>query len=145
MVSHCLNNNLLMSKIIELKDNEDEKYYPYGIPKNFILYDNPNGTIESITLDDDVSNYRYIDIFYRNNDRFYSNTRVYEPNDKRIVLSANYTDNEIVYLKNKIVEINGRSISNYNKCYSQIWTNNNGTVSYQNSNNIYIVKVVGYK
>lgn len=147
MVSCCLNDKILMSKIIELKDNENEKYYPYGITKSFILYDNPNGATGSVSLNDSVDNYEYIDICYENPTfNLHNTTRIYNPQNKQtsLTVAMRYIDNGAYYTYFRDIEISNSLISNAYCGYYAVRTD--GSIEYFNDNNyIRITKVIGYK
>ena len=132
-----------MSKSIQLKNSNNEIIYPYALLKEFVLYDDPKGSVNNITLSDNVSNYKYIDIFYKNNDNLYSSVKVYSPNDKKVCLTCNNPTSDFIYWKNKVVSVKDNTINNYS--YNQDWASNNSNVGHQNANFIGIVRVVGYK
>lgn len=134
-----------MAKIIQLKNTNNEEYYPYAILKEFILYDNDTGNRDTITLSDSANNYKYIEIFYRNNDNQYSSVKVYKPNNKKISLISCFTTTEEKHynmLKTAQIQIVGNKINKLGYC--------EGNISYDTTtnvwiNNTYIVRVVGYK
>ena len=108
------------------------------------LYNNTTGSNSAITLSESVANFTYLEIFYRNNDNYYNSTKIYQPNGKIAYLDADYpyTSGEgYSYAKKTSVQISGTSISPIN--YTEMTIKPNGAVI-QNSNNIYITRVVGY-
>lgn len=108
------------------------------------LYDNSTGTNGIVTLSESAANFTYLEIFYRNNDNYYNSTKIYEPNGKIAYLDSDYpytTGEGFSYAKKTSVQISGTSISPIN--YTEMTIKPNGAVI-QNSNNIYITRVVGY-
>ena len=102
-----------------------------------------------ITLNDDLSNYEYIDIIYKSNDiiPFYNTTRVYSPIDKRItllvwVISATGSGS---YAKGRNVDISNTKISNTSTRYNETGLNSNSPAAIVIGNFVYITKVIGYK
>lgn len=128
-----------MAKIIQLKNSNNEKIYPYACLKEFILYNDSTGTNGNITLSDNVSNYKYIEIFYRDNSNHYSNVKVYQANGKRISLLTVYPNSTYHFWFNGAL----KNI-NENKITSQDASAMDVNSLYAN-NNIYITRIVGYK
>lgn len=110
-----------------------------------ILYNNSTGTTGTVTLSDSAANYSYLEIFIKNNDNYYQNVKVTDPNNKNVSLTVNTQVGEVVYLKNKTILISGKSISNVSNYYSQVQINASLQLGYSKSNLLYIVKVLGYK
>lgn len=116
------------------------------LPNEFILYESTNGSNGNITLNDSVTNYKYIEILYRNNDSVFNSVKIETPNGKVVSLSALTVTGGVIYAKTKAVAINNNTISTK-------WTN--GHVEYRidgagcthlgTNNYIYITKVIGYK
>ncbi len=114
----------------------------------YVLYHNGDGDNGTITLSDSAENYAYIEIFYRTNDWDYDSTKVYSANGKRANLFAVRAQNATprVYQKTRTVYINGTTISTYNSVtYAEFINNNNSAGALTATNNIWIVRVVGYK
>ena len=108
-----------------------------------VLYENNNGSNETITLNDSVSNYKFIEIFYKSNDDAYSSVRVYTPNGKRVSLQAFWSVDNYCYGKIKQVSISNNKINNLSAQQLVIGSGVSPTISL--SNFIYITKVIGYK
>ena len=109
-----------------------------------VLYNSDTGTSGTVTLSKSAANYTYLDIYFSSNDgpEYTGFTRVYSPNGKRPNLSYQFITGEIVYIKTKLVYINGTSITTTN--YYQYYVGQNyggGSLS----DNILITRVVGYK
>ena len=108
-----------------------------------VLYENNNGSNETITLNDSVSNYKFIEIFYKSNDSAYSSVRVDTPNGKRVSLQAFWSVDNYCYGKIKQVSIDNNKINNLAAQQLVIGSGVSPTISL--SNFIYITKVIGYK
>ncbi len=113
------------------------------------LYENTSGRNGNIILSDNVSNYSYIEIFYKDNDDNYNSMKfIYKTNNQNIVLSTlpvaigaqNY-----LRAKTAIYTISGKNI-NFTSYADWNITANAGSISTTISDNIiYIMKVLGYK
>lgn len=108
-----------------------------------VLYENNNGSNETITLNDSASNYKFIEIFYKSNDNAYSSVRVDTPNGKRVSLQAFWSVDNYCYGKIKQVSIDNNKINNLAAQQLVIASGVSPTISL--SNFIYITKVIGYK
>ena len=112
-----------------------------------ILYDNPSASNGTITLSDDVSNYSYLEIYFRTNDGWQ-----YEGYQKCMMAGNNSTNHTLIatwtttsgacYFKAKNININGTSITNTG--YAEV-NLSGGAPTTTASNNIYIRRVLGYK
>lgn len=131
-----------MAKSIQLKNSNNENIYPYALLKEFVLYNDDTGSNGTITLTDNVSNYKYIEIFYRNNDKIYNSVKVYQANNKVVWLSTGYISENNVdgNIKYKTVDIKNNTISTF----KNIEVNFNASNRY-NYNYVFITRVVGYK
>lgn len=108
-----------------------------------VLYENYNGSNETITLNDSVSNYKFIEIFYKSNDSAYSSVRVDTPNGKRVSLQAFWSVDNYCYGKIKQVSIDNNKINNLS--FQQLVIPSGASPTISLSNFIYITKVIGYK
>ena len=131
-----------MAKSIQMKDVNNENIYPYALLKEFVLYDNSTGTIDTVTLSDNVSNYKYVEIFYRNNDNQYSSVKVYNANNKKISLLTCFVSGDYFMLKGSQVQIVDNKITKRGYCEGNAY---NQTTLTNKANNTYITRVVGYK
>ncbi len=123
-------------------NNEEEK--------EIILYEDETGSNETITLKDNVSNYKYIEIYYRNNDyvRSYAKAKIEESQDTVVDLTANTIYQGIMLIKSRLVQIGSNTIATYNNATLNIEINNTSgthTCTTDTSNHIYITKVIGCK
>lgn len=112
-----------------------------------VLYDNTSGTNGTVNLSSSAANYSYMEIYFRPNDSqvYQSSVKICSPNGKYAFLMYNVISSAgtTVYSKMKNVYIDGTTITNYGNRYSEMGLSS--TVSTQQSNSIYIVRVVGYK
>ena len=108
-----------------------------------VLYENNNGSNETITLNDSASNYKFIEIFYKSNDNAYSSVRVDTPNGKQVSLQAFWSVDNYCYGKIKQVLIDNNKINNL--AFQQLVIPNGVSPTISLSNFIYITKVIGYK
>lgn len=109
--------------------------------KPVTLYDNSTGTTSGINnLNDNVSNYNYLEIFYKYNGTE-SSTKI---SGTKASLITHYTSNNQTYINFKEVSFSGTSMTV--NSYQQ-WNNTWGTsgVSAANNNNILVTKILGYK
>ena len=95
----------------------------------------------TITLNDSVANYQYIEIFYENSTLYYS-TKVYSPNNKNIGLMSASVEQELLQIDNVYVTVKEKTIT----IGTGRRTNNGpaGNATW-NANNQYIYRIVGYK
>lgn len=112
------------------------------------LYEDSTGSLGTITLDDDVSNYEYIEIFYKTNNNYFDSKKVtseaYGSNKTTTLSLYAYTSTGISYQNFREIVINGTSIATKSTNYGQL-TVRSSSNTLTNTNNIYIYKVVGYK
>lgn len=111
------------------------------------LYNNSQGSNGNITLSDTVTNYNYIEIFFRNNDDLYSFNKFEDINTKEICLISTAID---ISSTTPIIKTSSYSVNDniINFIGTADWNLkvNAGTVSGNISNNIiYITKIIGYK
>ena len=109
-----------------------------------VLFDNPAGvsagdTPDGLTLNDSISNYKYIEIFYKNTDDYFTSVKVYQPNGKEVILQMCEPNNNntpiiwttmVIIANNKITMDIGRRLLN-------------GTTT--NGDWMRITHIVGYK
>ena len=96
-----------------------------------------------IELNDNVSNYKYIEFFYTTSNKISGSKKVLS-NSEYATLDANlYSVTESKFIQyTRTVAISGTNISNYS--FQSIEINNSST-NLTNSNYIIITKIVGYK
>ena len=109
-----------------------------------VLFDNDQNNSETIQLLDSASNYDRMEIYYKSNDNGWDHASVIHPDGKDISLISNTPRSNADYFKAVIYHINGNSISVSSNYYAQLsFTSTSHT--FQNSVNIYITQVLGYK
>lgn len=109
--------------------------------KPVILYNNTSGTTSNITnLNDDVSNYSYLEIFYK----YLGTENSTKISGKVASLITHYMNDNQTYLQYKTVTFSGTTmtVNNYQQ-WSNIWGTSD--VSAMNQNNILVTKILGYK
>lgn len=111
-----------------------------------VLAENTQNTAR-VSLIDDVSNYKFIDIQFRDSKNTYKTIRVYEPNGKNVILSITYPYelyNGVYscYMRNCLVSISGKQITPIN--YSNMVLRDGQSTIITNNNFCFITKVIGY-
>ena len=118
-----------------------------AINQNVILYNNVNGSNEDITLNDNSDNYKYIDIYYFQQDRTYSFIRAL-PNTT-VALSAPHVTNNgyAIGWSTRNIKISGNKITTdtTNRYLFINVVSTNSLSGASKTNYVYITKVVGYK
>lgn len=110
--------------------------------KTTVLFDNSSGASGNIHLNDDVNNYKHIEIFFRSSDNQHSSVKIKSSVPIVSLLMANMTTGG-AWLKLAVY-----SFANSNMYLA---SNNSGQVvissnpGYQIGNYIFITKVLGYK
>lgn len=107
-----------------------------------VLYDNSTGSNGDITLNDSVANYKYIEIYFKdNNGKYGGYNRVYSPNGKEVHLSMIEPTSSANLIRNTAYSISGTTMIVGSCGYAQISAS---SVSRNMSQNyIYITRVVG--
>lgn len=134
---YILNSNDVYEKFEENKNSER------------VLFENSDGVIGDITLIENITNYSYIEIYYKQNDGTYGYTKCVARNNAHIDLTVNHITNN-----GYANSFSSRTINIYNNTIKTLNTNRyiSGNITSDNNlsgttatNNIYITKVVGYK
>ena len=76
-----------------------------------ILYDNDEGSISTITLSDNVSNYNFIEIYYFKDSNQIISSKIYNPNGKAATLGSVTFYANSIFLRSAIVDINETTIT----------------------------------
>lgn len=112
-----------------------------------ILYENADGSKEAITLSDNLSNYKFIEIFYKTNDGIHSGNKIYMPEGKSINLSGGFPareGEERQWIKETVWECSGNKITPL--YFSEVGIYNAEDIGKQFTINIVLIYlVVGYK
>ena len=107
------------------------------------LYYNASGSNSSIVLNDDVSNYSYLEILFKDNDNYIFNSGKVIPNSNGYInLYCINSGTNNVYYKSRSIVCSGTSISTNGNYYGEANATSN---TFYHNNNIYIIKVIGYK
>lgn len=107
-----------------------------------VLCENTKETA-NVKLTDNASNYKFLEIYFRDNDNTMNMVKVYEPNGKNVLLINQYPyQNGVTYIKSCIVQISGKQITPIN--YSSMTIRSGQSPTIANSNYCYITKVIGY-
>ena len=105
------------------------------------LYSNGNGTQSTITFSESVYNYTYLRVYYRSND-WYWGSSIAIP-DARIALTSGTATSSKTYFKTTVVTLSGTTLTFGNSSECSISTS--GSAGMGTSNNIYVLRVIGYK
>lgn len=113
------------------------------VMKPTVLYNNSNGSSDTITLSDSVENYSYIEIYYSKDQTIFS-ARILDPNGKALTLYQSfYYDSGILQELWKRLNISGNTITSVKGLARNSTTSGNGVPFEENSIKIY--RVLGYK
>ncbi len=122
---------------------EEESLEVGGMVVNGVVLCENTQQTANVKLIDDVSNYKFIDIQYRDNDNTVNSVRVYDPNGKTAYLMISYPyQNGVTYIKACLVSISGKQITPIN--YSSMTIRSGQSPTIANANYCYITKVIGY-
>lgn len=109
---------------------------------SYTLFENLEGTSDSITLSDSKDNYTYLEFFYNGNNGSASSVKMDAQNENKVNLfTANYYNNTL-YIQNETIQIEGNAITRGTKVETAL--KNNTAVSIYSAS-IFITKVIGYK
>mgnify|MGYP006896538350 FL=1 len=81
-----------------------------------VLFDNDANPFQgAVTLSESAENFEKLEICYKSNDNVYSAVTVANPNNKLVVLTSSYYQNNgsSLYLKSRTVQINGKVINTF--------------------------------
>lgn len=109
------------------------------------LFENESGLTGNISLNNDASNYTYIEIVY-GADNYYFYSKIYNPNGKHFGLMTPYVSsaNENQYLYTSSYLINGSQIQ-FEKASNTGINSSNSILDFGTDSYIKIYKVLGYK
>lgn len=134
---YILNNNNVYEKF-EKNENKEK-----------ILFESSDGIPGDITLTDNITNYSYLEIYYKQNDGTYGYTKCVAHNNAHIDLTVNHITNNGYSnsFSSRTINIYNNTIKtlNTNRYISGNITSDNNLSGTTTTNNIYITKVVGYK
>ena len=136
-------------EIYILNSNNVYEKFEKNENKERILFESSYGISGDITLTDNITNYSYLEIYYKQNDGTYGYTKCVARNNTHIDLTVNHITNN-----GYANSFSSRTINLYNNAITTLNTNRyiSGNITSDNNlsgttatNNIYITKVVGYK
>lgn len=110
-----------------------------------------NANFGTITLSDNASNYKYLDIYCVTDDKHSLFQRVFEPNGKLVSFSASLVGDTNYFTKCKVYSISGNTISTAlyagyeEKFMAGFWGTHNIDTFTRSNNLIGTYRVVGYK
>lgn len=111
-----------------------------------ILYENTSGNNGTITLVDNVKNYKEIEIYFKNNDGYINNVKILSSTTLTTLMnSTNSAGTGAIYFKSRNISINGNTIGTASSRTSESAISGTNTCSSNSSNLIYITKVIGYR
>ena len=112
-----------------------------------VLYNNPNGAAGNITLNDNLSNYDYIEIYYENPTfNMWGSSKIDNPNGKFMSLTVGmrYDVTGSYYTYFRDITLANARIDNLYGGYFAVRVD--GSIEFFNTGNyISITKVIGYK
>lgn len=116
------------------------------VMKATTLYSNNSGTSGTITLNDDIANYSYIDVTFKADNGFFSTQSVYEPSGKSMYLFASsaYKNTSTVMTFSSVITFSGTSVTWNIDNDSFFAVNTSDTHTFRFERGLYIRKIVGY-
>lgn len=125
-------------KLLELENRikELEKLTP------ITLWEGETNNPNEITLSESISNYKRLKIFFRDNNSQLGSTEVYNNNlnSVRVSLQSHYNESQWFNLKMKSIVITDKTVGGIGAAEYEFGSQ---TISY--NNNIFIMKIEGYK
>lgn len=115
-----------------------------------VLYNNPSGSNGTITLSDNVTNYSFIEIYYKSNDDYVDSKKLVGANCNACLVAyqPNRSGDNEAYIKFRVITINDNTISTRQNSggyfIKEIVLTTDGYQQFAN-NYIYITRVLGYK
>lgn len=112
-----------------------------------VLYSNSNGSVDEITLSEDITDYDNIEIITTNDANIVLQmVKINSPKNKKFMLNYNIWDTGVLIIS-KIYSITTNKITPESN--SALYMASNATIGYvrkgQDNNRIKIIKVIGYK
>lgn len=112
-----------------------------GILSPYTLYENSSGSTGNITLSDNVENYKYIEIYYKDEVNVILCQKTY--NNSAILTISRFASDGANFQPSRTIQLSQNTITTTR--YGKVTITNSGSVSVSSSNNIYITRVIGYK
>lgn len=121
----------------------DESLEVGGMVVNGVVLCENTQQTANVKLIDSASNYKFLEIYYCDNDNTYNSVKIENPNGKNVLLSIQYPyQSGVTYIKSCLVSISGQQITPIN--YSSMTIRSGQAPTIVNSNYCYIRKVIGY-
>lgn len=109
--------------------------------KKVILYENAAGTLGNITLNDNVENYSYIEVFFAQYQLYGTSAKIKLSDTRNMCLTTSYLFNKVMFLDAKGISFSGKTLKVDYNIASQL----TASVQTMNQENIKIYRVIGYK
>lgn len=139
----------VVGNVVNEKTESDKDTYSCDFINGTILYESVDGTIENITLNDNVNNYSFIEIYYNRNNLGYASTKieVTETSLQSISLMCSYYSSDIWRMYARNIAISGTSLTNKStNSFGVNFVNGSKEVDVgYNDTYFRITKVIGYK
>ena len=138
----------VIANVAKIKTNSDNDTYSCDYinekTDGNVLYEDETGINTTVNLNESVANYKYIDIFFRDDNNIYDTKRFFVKNGAWYTLQITQFEeaSSNVIIRGKNIQLNADKI--YNGKYCAVLLSASGNTLYWN-NNIYICKVIGYK
>ena len=123
------------------------KWYPWKRNFEVELYNSTSGAAGSVTLSESAANFKYIEIFYTdNNGKTGGYTKVYSPNGKTISLSIIEAGSSVqTYFRRTSYTVSGTSLAPVTDSMGYVRISTATPAHSSGTNYIRIVRVVGYE
>lgn len=123
-----------------------------------VLYETTldNINFDTVTLSDDLANYRYVEVYSATDDKHCFYQKVVDPNDKNVSFQIGLVGQNLFFMKSKVYYMSGTSISTATVAgagdnlgtqveMAGLWRSDQYSTFTRGSEFIGIYKVIGYK
>lgn len=136
--------NIILSE--EPAADKESTYYNSCSP--VVLYENATGTNGTVTLSQSAADFKYLEIYCLRKDMFCVTQKVSSPDGKKVSFVGGRSTTEggyaLLQFNTKIIQISGTSITSTGAGTCNIRDDDSNWVD-NTANDLYIVRVVGYK
>lgn len=113
-----------------------------------VIYDYPSGDNGDISLNDNIANYEYLEIYYKTNDGYYSSMKI--PTSAGVACLMGFQSmsksGPNSYIKFRVIYFDVNSIKTYQEYYKELRLDSDAnSITNNEYNYIYITRVIGYK
>lgn len=110
------------------------------------LYNNASGTNGTITLSSSVSNFEYIDIFYKADSLYFASQRLFSPNNKSVHLFLQCAHSTYYFhlTYTSLIKFSDDTVTWISSADSSLNINSAGDITLDFLRGIYIYKIIGY-